>query len=308
MNTGANSVDPTGAPIVLPVRITAGSRVIQTTTRVLSARGTSIRCLEPPPVGERVVLRFYLPGQSAAVEVSAIVREVYPGGAERGCWAEFVDVDPAAAARLLAAINPASRQVRAGPVPLGSVFKRRPISSPQLPAFPAAGGSGLDGPAPVSRHTLPAIGSASRPSLPSFDAVPPAGPHAGPPPIGDVYLAGDTDNRRVFPRYRARFAVRFQTVQDFVLEYAANLSAGGVFVSTDHPPEMSSVITVSLELPGGGPPVTCKALVVHRVTVEQAPTSDMGAGVGVQFLDADDAFRQRIDHAIEQILAERQET
>ena len=113
-----------------------------------------------------------------------------------------------------------------------------------------------------------------------------------------------TINRRTFPRYDVRFAVRFASVQDFVLEYAANISAGGVFVRTDAPPPMESVVEVSLDLPGGGLPAKAKALVVHRVTPEQARERDTMAGVGVQFIDADDAFRERIDRAISHILGE----
>jgi uncharacterized protein (TIGR02266 family) len=120
---------------------------------------------------------------------------------------------------------------------------------------------------------------------------------------GEVTLAGDVPkNRRSYPRYRARFAVHFETVQEFVLEYAANISAGGVFVVTDFPPEMDQVITVVLELPDGRPPVPCKAQVVHRVTKEEAQARGEPAGVGVQFIEADDTFRERIDQTIAQIL------
>jgi len=116
----------------------------------------------------------------------------------------------------------------------------------------------------------------------------------------------DADNRRTFPRYDARFAVRFSTVQEFVLEYAANISAGGVFVRTDNPPDLETVVEVSLDLPGGGPPASAKAVVVHRVTPEQARERKTLAGVGVQFVEADDEFRERIDRAIEYILRENQ--
>jgi uncharacterized protein (TIGR02266 family) len=161
--------------------------------------------------------------------------------------------------------------------------KKKGPSQPVLQAQPAAPAS--PPPAPVA-----VVSSASQP-------VPSSAP-------GDVSLAGDVGgkNRRTFPRYRARFAVRFQTVQDFVLEYAANISAGGVFVVTDFPPDMDSVITVVLELPDGGAPVTCKAQVVHRVSKEQAAERGVQAGAGVQFVEADDAFRERIDQTINQIL------
>jgi len=125
-----------------------------------------------------------------------------------------------------------------------------------------------------------------------------------PTPIGAIALSRKPldDPRRAFPRVDARFGVRFGNVQDFVLEYAANISAGGVFVQTENPPELHSVITVILELPDGGSPVEAKGRVVHRVTPAEAKARSTLAGAGVQFVDATDEFRERIDRAIEYIL------
>ena len=122
-------------------------------------------------------------------------------------------------------------------------------------------------------------------------------------PIGAIAVRPRVDDpQRAFPRHSARFAVRFATVQDFVLEYAANISAGGVFVQTDNPPPLKTVVRVEMELPGGGPLVPARALVVHRVTPEEAKARGVIPGMGVQFLDGDDAFRERIDRAIDHIL------
>ena len=84
----------------------------------------------------------------------------------------------------------------------------------------------------------------------------------------------------------------------------ANISAGGVFVHTVDPPPLKTVVRVEMELPGGGPPVPARGLVVHRVTREDAEQRGTLPGIGVQFVDADDLFRARIDTAIEQILGD----
>jgi len=123
-------------------------------------------------------------------------------------------------------------------------------------------------------------------------------------PIGAVSVTPAEEPRRAFPRYEAKFAVRFASVDDFVLEYAANISAGGVFVHTENPPPLKSVVRVSMELPGGAPPVLARGLVVHQISKEEAERNRRIPGVGVQFLDADDEFRARIDAAIEFILKE----
>jgi len=121
-------------------------------------------------------------------------------------------------------------------------------------------------------------------------------------PIGAVALNPHDDPRRAFPRYNVRFAVRFATVQDFVLEYAANISAGGVFVHTEEPPPLKTVVQVEMELPGGADPVPARGIIVHRVTKQEAEQRGTLAGIGVQFVDAGDEFRQRIDAAIAHIL------
>jgi uncharacterized protein (TIGR02266 family) len=121
-------------------------------------------------------------------------------------------------------------------------------------------------------------------------------------PIGAMALNPHDDPRRAFPRYNVQFAVRFATVQDFVLEYAANISAGGVFVHTEDPPPLKTVVQVEMELPGGADPVPARGMIVHRVTKQEAEQRGTLAGIGVQFVDADDQFRQRIDAAIAHIL------
>ena len=124
-------------------------------------------------------------------------------------------------------------------------------------------------------------------------------------PIGAVAVhpAGE-DPRRAFPRYPASFPVRFATVQDFVLEDAANISAGGVFVCTEDPPPLKAVVKIEMELPGVTDRVPARGVVVHRVTPQEAKARGTPAGMGVQFVDADDEFRDRINAAIDHILQE----
>ena len=108
--------------------------------------------------------------------------------------------------------------------------------------------------------------------------------------------------RRAFPRHAARFQVGFSSNQEFVLEYAENISAGGVFVQTEQPMELESIVTVSLRLPGNEVPVEAKGVIVHCVSKEDAARIGKHAGIGVQFLDSSDEFREAIDKAIEHIL------
>ncbi|HTO98347.1 MAG TPA: PilZ domain-containing protein, partial [Myxococcales bacterium] len=78
--------------------------------------------------------------------------------------------------------------------------------------------------------------------------------------------------------------------------------AGGVFVQTDNPPPLKTVVQVEMELPGGAGAVPARGMVVHRVTRQEAEEKGTMAGMGVQFMDADDQFRQRMDDAIAHLL------
>ena len=98
----------------------------------------------------------------------------------------------------------------------------------------------------------------------------------------------------------AAHAVRFRTASEFIQEHAVNLSRGGVFIRTDDPPPIDSVVEVELQLPDSGPPVTTAGIVVHRQQI--APGKIPGAGV--QFVDASDAFRERIDKFMDSLLRE----
>lgn len=256
--------------LVLPVRFAVGPRAVQSTTREVALDGVFVRSLASPAAGARVALKLYLPA-GAPVELLAVVREVDP---KAGFFAEFVSPPPSLRENLAALL---AGRGGAGPVPLGALELRKAKAAP-----PPAGADAAS--APGASHAAASHAAASRAA-------------ASPPP---TETAGE--DRRAFPRLDARFAVRFATLRDFVLEYAANISAGGVFVRTDRPPELEAVVEVSLELPGEGPPARAKAVVVHRVTPEEARDRKLIAGAGVQFIDADDGFRERIDQALEHIL------
>jgi len=228
------------APIVFPIRVAAGTSVVQTPTREVSVDGVFICSLRPPKPGTHVSLKLYLPGAPQGEEAVAVVREWRPAP-EGGYWAEFV--------------NPPG-SLRSG---IAGLLDRRARAAAVGPGNPIAA-------IPLTRK------------------------------------APGEDPRRAFPRVEARFRVRFGNVQDFVLEYAANISAGGVFVETENPPELRSVVTVTMELPDGGSPVEATGIVVHRVLPEDAKVRNTAPGAGVQFVEATDEFRDRIDHAIEFIL------
>jgi uncharacterized protein (TIGR02266 family) len=113
-----------------------------------------------------------------------------------------------------------------------------------------------------------------------------------PPPARPDQTAG---NLRSTQRVRASLRVSFQTAAELKKEISVNISAGGMFIRTDEPPQLRDVVKVSIELPGETKPIETEAQVVHRVTREEGRLTGRTAGVGVQFVEADDRFRETLD-------------
>ena len=107
------------------------------------------------------------------------------------------------------------------------------------------------------------------------------------------------DDGRAYSRVQARLRVGWTSSRDFLSAWSQNISRGGIFIATDNPPALREIVELSVELPDGKPPVKSHAEVVHCVTPEQARRTGAVAGAGLQFLDADDDFRERLDACIE---------
>jgi len=105
---------------------------------------------------------------------------------------------------------------------------------------------------------------------------------------------------RAYQRIPVKLQVRFRTATEFVQEHAVNLSRGGIFIRSNDPPPIDTAVEVELLLPDSGPPVSTAGVVVHR----QLPGGVKVPGVGVQFVDASDAFRERIDEYMDGLLKE----
>jgi uncharacterized protein (TIGR02266 family) len=102
---------------------------------------------------------------------------------------------------------------------------------------------------------------------------------------------------RVFPRRSTRLRVQFKGARD-LLQHADSISAGGLFVPTERPYQVGEVLRLALELPDGQPPVQVAAEITRRVSPQEAADTRQRAGIGLQFVAGDDAFRERIDRCL----------
>lgn len=87
--------------MAFPVRFVAEGQTVQTTSRELDEEGVFVRCVEPPDVGERVVLRLYLPGIAAGDAIQADVESK----TDEGFFARFTELQPEARQHIRAALS-----------------------------------------------------------------------------------------------------------------------------------------------------------------------------------------------------------
>lgn len=97
------------------------------------------------------------------------------------------------------------------------------------------------------------------------------------------------DHRR-FDRYRVHLSVRFSRAQDFVVQYADNLSAGGLFVRGAHDLEPLSEVVVDLDLPAGGTH-RVRARVAHVLDPATAERLGRTPGAGLELIATPPGFQ-----------------
>ncbi|HUJ27094.1 MAG TPA: PilZ domain-containing protein [Myxococcales bacterium] len=209
-------------PLVFPVRFVAEGQTVQTTSRDLDEESVFVRCVEPPEVGDRVVLRLYLPGIAVGDSIDATVEEA----ASEGFRARFDHLSDDAREHLRNALAPGGKESYAPP----------------------------------------------------------------------AEWAHEGENRRLLPRYLDRFRVTLSVGKHKALREALNVSASGMFIESDTPPDVDQIVQVILELPDGKPPPEAQALVLHRVLPGHGTP-----GAGVQFIEANDDFRVRLDAYLDKL-------
>lgn len=101
------------------------------------------------------------------------------------------------------------------------------------------------------------------------------------------------DNRRKHPRRELALLVqyRFNSLEDFLAEYATNLSPGGMFIQTDQPSAVGTTLHLQFSLKDGSRLIDGLVRVARVVTVG---TREQPAGMGVEFVDLDPELRALI--------------
>lgn len=87
--------------------------------------------------------------------------------------------------------------------------------------------------------------------------------------------------RRTNRRLPIRVMVEYETTEDFLIDYTANVSIGGMFIRTDDPLELGTRFRMRFRLPDRKKPIETYAVV--RWVVSVANPGRMQPGMGVQF-------------------------
>jgi uncharacterized protein (TIGR02266 family) len=105
------------------------------------------------------------------------------------------------------------------------------------------------------------------------------------------------------PRLEYELPVAYSSVSGFVTDWAVNLSRGGMYINTDKPLPVDTVVRLLVTLPGAHFPVELTGRVT-RSNAPGAPGATQSPGMALEFVDVDDDKRSRIGEFVERLRAE----
>jgi uncharacterized protein (TIGR02266 family) len=101
---------------------------------------------------------------------------------------------------------------------------------------------------------------------------------------------GDPALQREFPRGNVNLIVVRRSRDEIYREFARVLGSGGMFVETPDPPAIGDEVSMEFRLPGLAAQVAVRARIVWR----REPGSEQPPGMGLQFVDVDEALCSQI--------------
>lgn len=109
-------------------------------------------------------------------------------------------------------------------------------------------------------------------------------------------------DRRSADRIAAVIQVRYKKREDFVLEYARDISQGGIFIGTEDPLTEGETVELQLHLPGLPQPVTLLGTIVRTVRAREKGLS----GMGIAFGELEEYVRATLQTYLKELEANRE--
>lgn len=110
--------------------------------------------------------------------------------------------------------------------------------------------------------------------------------------------------RRSSARAPIELSVEYKRVNTFFADYTRNISKGGSFIRTDRPLELGTEFVFALRIRGLEEPLRLRGRVQWTVKPEDASPASP-AGMGIEFLYADEAERKSTESIVEKLLVEQ---
>ncbi len=104
------------------------------------------------------------------------------------------------------------------------------------------------------------------------------------------------------PRLEYELPVAYRTVSGFVTDWAVNISRGGLFINTQKPLPVGTLVKLIISLPGTQFPFDLTGRVT-RVNEEHIAPNQV-PGMAVEFVDVDDEKRLRLEEFVERLRKE----
>jgi type IV pilus assembly protein PilZ len=111
-------------------------------------------------------------------------------------------------------------------------------------------------------------------------------------------VSGPTDSdKRNTERLPIRMLVEYESSEDFLIDYTANMSIGGMFIQTSNPLEVGTRFRLRFRIPGRDEPVDTVGEVCWVLTQEEAGC--MQPGMGVRFEELAGIDRDAVESMLE---------
>lgn len=103
--------------------------------------------------------------------------------------------------------------------------------------------------------------------------------------------------RRDKARTALKIPVDYSAVDVFFTEFSANINEGGMFIDTDAPAEIGTLVQLHFRLPGLDEPIQ----VLGRVAWVSEEKEDCSTGMGIEFQDLTTEAREQINRIVRKL-------
>lgn len=110
---------------------------------------------------------------------------------------------------------------------------------------------------------------------------------------------------RAEPRAGTMLQLRFRSRDEFVQQYTENISAGGLFITTDQVIERNTVVEIAMFVPDLAREISVKGRVVYSLDEAAAARFGYAKGIGIQIVELGEADRGLLDEYMAKIVRRR---